>query len=72
MKKWRLKQERKLWAKKRHKRNLKIMSSGDLLNFMQTYQRITQQMFKDATKSSSVIMNLNSKHQIQHIKFKRW
>ena len=71
LKKWRLKQERKLWAKKRHKRNLKIMSSGDLLNFMQTYQRITQQMFKDATKSSSVIMNLNSKHQIQHIKFKR-
>ena len=46
------------------------MSSGDLLNFMQTYQRITQQMFKDATKNSSVIMNLNSKHQIQHIKFK--
>ena len=71
LKKWRLKQERKLWAKTRNKRNLKIMSSGDLLNFMQTYQRITQQMFKDATKSSSVIMNLNSKHQIQHIKFKR-
>ena len=71
LKKWRLKQERKLWTKTRNKRNLKIMSSGDLLNFMQTYQRITQQMFKDATKSSSVIMNLNSKHQIQHIKFKR-
>ena len=71
LKKWRLKQERKLWAKTRNKRNLKIMSSRDLLNFMQTYQRITQQMFKDATKSSSVIMNLNSKHQIQHIKFKR-
>ena len=71
LKKWRLKQERKLMAKTRNKRNLKIMSSGDLLNFMQTYQRITQQMFKDATKSSSVIMNLNSKHQIQHIKFKR-
>ena len=71
LKKWRLKQERKLWAKTKNKRNLKIMSSGDLLNFMQTYQRITQQMFKDATKSSSVIMNLNSKHQIQHIKFKR-
>ena len=71
LKKWRLKQERKLWTKTRNKRNLKIMNSGDLLNFMQTYQRITQQMFKDATKSSSVIMNLNSKHQIQHIKFKK-
>ena len=37
------------------------MSSGDIINFMQTYQRITQQMFKDAIKSSSVIMSLNSK-----------
>jgi len=49
----------------------KIMSSGDVINFMQTYQRITQQMFKDAVKSSSVIMNLNSKHQIQKIKFRK-
>ena len=47
------------------------MSSGDVINFMQTYQRITQQMFKDAVKSSSVIMNLNSKHQIQKIKFRK-
>ena len=50
---------------------LKIMSSGDVINFMQTYQRITQQMFKDAVKSSSVIMNLNSNHQIENIKFKK-
>ena len=42
--------------------------SGDLLNFMQTYQRITQQMFKDGIKSSSIIMNLNSRHQIQNIR----
>ena len=47
------------------------MSSADITNFMQTYQRITQQMFKDAIKSSSIIMNLNSKHQIQKIKFKK-
>ena len=47
------------------------MSSGDVLNFMQTYQRITQQMFKDALKGSSIIMNLNSKHQIQKIKFNK-
>ena len=44
------------------------MSSGDIINFMQTYQRITQQMFKDAIKSSSIIMNLNSNHQIESIK----
>ena len=68
---WRLKQERKLWIQTKNKKNLKIMSSGDVINFMQTYQRITQQMFKDAKKSSSVIMNLNSNHQIQNIRFKK-
>jgi D-glycerate 3-kinase len=67
---WRLKQERKLWVQTKNKKNLKIMSRGDVINFMQTYQRITQQMFKDAIKSSSIIMNLNNKHQIQNIKFK--
>ena len=68
---WRLKQERKLWIQTKNKKNLKIMSSGDVINFMQTYQRITQQMFKDAVKSSSIIMNLNNNHQIQTIKFKK-
>tara|TARA_B110000196_G_scaffold33818_1_gene25498 strand:+ start:29 stop:958 length:930 start_codon:yes stop_codon:yes gene_type:complete len=67
---WRLKQERKLWLQTKNKKNLKIMSSGDVINFMQTYQRITQQMFKDAIKSSSIIMNLNSNHQIQNIRIK--
>jgi D-glycerate 3-kinase len=68
---WRLKQERKLWVQTKNKKNLKIMSSGDVINFMQTYQRITQQMFKDALKSSSIIMNLNSNHQIEKLKFKK-
>ena len=68
---WRLKQERKLWVQKKDKKNLKIMSSGDVINFMQTYQRITQQMFKDALKISSIIMNLNNNHQIEKIKFKK-
>jgi len=71
LRRWRLKQERKLWVQTKNKKNLKIMSSGDVINFMQTYQRITQQMFKDAVKSSSIIMNLNSNHQIEKIKFKR-
>jgi len=70
LREWRLKQERKLWVQTKNKNNLKIMSSGDVINFMQTYQRITQQMFKDALKSSSIIMNLNSNHQIEKIKFK--
>jgi len=71
LREWRLKQERKLWIQTKNKKSLKIMSSGDVINFMQTYQRITQQMFKDALKSSSIIMNLNSKHQIQKIKFRK-
>ncbi|MDB9739093.1 uridine kinase [Candidatus Pelagibacter sp.] len=71
LREWRLKQERKLWVQTKNKKNIKIMSSGDVLNFMQTYQRITQQMFKDAVKSSSVIMNLNINHQIEKIKFKK-
>jgi D-glycerate 3-kinase len=71
LKNWRLKQERKLWIQTKNKKNLKIMTSGDVINFMQTYQRITQQMFKDALKSSSIIMNLNSSHQVQTIKFKK-
>ena len=68
---WRLKQERKLWVQTKNKKNLKIMSNGDVINFMQTYQRITQQMFKDAIKNSSIIMDLNSNHQIQNIRFKK-
>jgi D-glycerate 3-kinase len=71
LREWRLKQERKLWVERKNKKNLKIMSSEDIVNFMKTYQRITQQMFKDALKSSSIIMNLNYKHQIQKIKFKK-
>jgi D-glycerate 3-kinase len=68
---WRLKQERKLKVQTKSKKNLKIMNSVDVMNFMQTYQRITQQMFKDAIKSSSIIMNLNNNHQIQGIKIKK-
>ena len=71
LREWRLKQERKLWIQAKDKKNLKIMSSIDVISFMQTYQRITQQMFKDALKSSSIIMNLNSNHQIEKIKFKK-
>ena len=71
LREWRLKQERKLWVQTKNKKNLKIMSSGDVISFMQTYQRITQQMFKDAIKNSSIIMNLNNNHQIEQIRFKK-
>jgi len=48
------------------------MSNNDIINFMQTYQRITQNMFKESPKNSSIIFNLNSKHQIKSIRFKKW
>ena len=71
LKKWRLKQEKKLWIKTKNKKNLRIMSQGDLINFMQTYQRITQQMFKDVPKYASIVMSLNNNHEIQKIKFNK-
>ena len=70
LQKWRLKQERKLWVKSKVKSNLKIMSRGDVINFMQTYQRITQNMFKNMPKYASIIFNLNSNHQIKSAVYK--
>ena len=69
LQKWRLKQERKLWVKSKVKS--KIMSKGDVLNFMQTYQRITQNMFRYMPKYASVIFNLNSNHQIKSAVYKK-
>ena len=46
------------------------MSRNDIINFMQTYQRITQNMFKHAPKYASIVMKLNSNHQISSIRFK--
>ena len=70
LQKWRLKQERKLWIKSKIKSNLKIMSRGDVINFMQTYQRITQNMFRHMPKYASIIFNLNSNHQIKSAVYK--
>ena len=64
LQKWRLKQEKKLWLKNKKSSSNKIMSKKDVIKFMQTYQRVTQNMFKYATKYASIILNLNSNHQI--------
>ena len=69
LRKWRLKQEKKLRLNTSNKKNLKIMNKNEVINFMSTYQRVTQHMFNDMPKISSVIMNLNDKHQINKIKF---
>ena len=71
LQKWRLKQERKLWLKSKSKLNLKIMSKRDVLNFMQTYQRITQNMFRYMPKYASIILNLNTNHQIKSAVYKK-
>ena len=67
---WRLKQEKKLWLKNKRSRNNKIMNKKDVIKFMQTYQRITQNMLKHAPKYSSMILNLNRNHQIKSVKYK--
>ena len=71
LQKWRLKQERKLWVKSKIKSNFKIMSKEDVLNFMQTYQRITQNMFRYMPKYASIVFNLNTNHQIKSAVYKR-
>ena len=71
LQKWRLKQERKLWIKSKKNSNTKIMSKSDVLSFMQTYQRITQNMFRFMPKYASIIINLNSDHQIKSAVYKK-
>jgi len=71
LQKWRLKQERKLWIKSKKNSNMKIMTKENVLSFMQTYQRITQNMFRTMPKYASVIINLNSNHQIKSAVYKR-
>ena len=67
---WRLKQEKKLRLKNKGIRNNKIMNKKDVIKFMQTYQRVTQNMLKYAPKYSSIILNLNRNHQIKSVKYK--
>ena len=70
LQKWRLKQEYKLRLKTKKSSSLKIMGKGEVINFMQTYQRITENMFKKMPKYASIILNLNSNHQIKSAIYK--
>ena len=71
LRKWRLKQEKKLKIQSKNKKNLKIMDEKDVISFMQTYQRITENMFKKVPKYASIVMNLNSSHQIKSVIYKK-
>lgn len=68
LKEWRLKQEKKLRIKFRKNKSSKIMSKEEVLKFMMTYQRITEQMFKSCPKYCSAVLFLNNKQQIQNLK----
>ena len=70
LQKWRMKQEKKLWLKNKKSSNNKIMRKKDVFKFMQTYQRVTQNMFRYAPKYASIIINLNDKHQIKSVVYK--
>ena len=70
LQKWRLKQEHKLLLKTKKSSSHKIMNKADVINFMQTYQRITENMFKNMPKYASIILNLSSNHQIKSTVYK--
>jgi len=71
LQKWRINQEKKLQLKNKRLKKTKIMRKKDLINFMQTYQRVTQNMFNHTPKYASIILNLNSNHQIKSAVYKR-
>ena len=70
LQKWRLKQENKLWLKSKKTSKHKIMNKDDVISFMQTYQRITENMFKKMTSYASILVNLGSDHQINSVRYK--
>ena len=67
LQKWRIKQETKLRLKNKRSNRNKIMSNKEVINFMQTYQRVTQNMLKTVPKNASIILNLNTNHQIKSV-----
>ena len=70
LQKWRVIQEKKLKIEHKNKKaKQKIMTRKEVLDFMQTYQRITQNMFKTASNYASIVLKLNSNHQINSVKY---
>ena len=70
LQKWRLKQEHKLRLRTKKSSSHKIMNKSNVIIFMQTYQRITENMFKKMPKYASIVLNLNSNHQIKSAIYK--
>ncbi len=71
LRQWRIKQEKKLRLKNKRSNNHKIMNNKEVIKFMQTYQRVTQNMFKNVPKYASIILYLNSNHQIKSVVYNK-
>jgi|TARA_B100000470_G_scaffold3618_1_gene2590 D-glycerate 3-kinase len=67
--KWRHLQEKKLRKRSRFKN--RIMSIVEIKKFIMFYERITLQMLKDLVKSASIVIMLNTKHEIKRLIFKK-
>ncbi len=67
--KWRHLQEEKLRKKSRFRK--RIMSIAEIKRFIMFYERITLQMLKDLVKSASVVITLNTKHEIKRLIFNK-
>ena len=71
LRQWRIKQEKKLRLKNKRSNNHKIMNNNEVIKFMQTYQRLTQNMFKNVPNYASIIIYLNSNHQIKSVVYNK-
>ena len=71
LRQWRIKQEKKLRLKNKRTNNHKIMNNKEVMKFMQTYQRVTQNMFKNVPNYASIILYLNSNHQIKSVVYNK-
>jgi len=71
LRQWRIKQEKKLRLKNKRSNNHKIMNNKEVIKFMQTYQRVTQNMFKNVPNYASIILYLNSNHQIKSVVYNK-
>ena len=71
LKQWRIKQEKKLRLKNKRFNKHKIMSNKEVVKFMQTYQRVTLNMFKNVPNYASIILYLNSNHQIKSVVYNK-
>ena len=71
LRQWRIKQEKKLRLKNKRSNNHKIMNNNEVIKFMQTYQRVTKNMFKNVPNYASIIIYLNSNHQIKSVVYNK-